>query len=123
MSDSSITLTFLKLMFALPLVMVLAYLFIKYVLSRSPLGAGGNRGGTMRLVARLSLGPKSWLDMVQVGDRYYLLGHNEGAFSLLREFEQMPGLPDQEAWAEGQNNNKFLSYLKAQMNRTTGKPE
>ena len=73
----------LRLAIFLPLVIGLAYWSIRF---------GAKKGGyltaaskNMRLLERLSLGPKACLCIVQVSGRYYLLGVTEREITLLRE--------------------------------------
>lgn len=78
----------LRLIFALPVVLVLAYLVVKYGYSNRMIAMGRRR--RMRLVEQLPLGPKTALNLVQVGNRYYLFAQQEGAFAVLKELETLP---------------------------------
>ncbi|HHX51437.1 MAG TPA: flagellar biosynthetic protein FliO [Clostridia bacterium] len=73
----------LRLAIFLPLVIGLAYWSIRF---------GATKGGyltaaskNMRLMERLSLGPKTGLCIVQVAGRYYLLGVTEREVTFLQE--------------------------------------
>lgn len=83
---------FLRLLIALPLTLLLAYGALRFALPRRFPLATGRR---MRLVEQLPLGPKAGLWLVQVGDRYYLVAHQEGAVTVVREYEELPpALPE-----------------------------
>ncbi|MCL6635842.1 MAG: flagellar biosynthetic protein FliO, partial [Peptococcaceae bacterium] len=71
-----------KLVVALPLVLGLACLSLKYGLARRYAVTPGSR--RMKLVEQLPLGPKAVLSLVQLGGRYYLLAHQDNAISLLK---------------------------------------
>lgn len=86
MTDS--VLAFLRLALALPLVLLLCVVVLKYLVPRTLSGfAGGRR---MRLVEQLSLGPKTGMSLVRVGGRYYLLAYHEGAVTVVREMDEPP---------------------------------
>lgn len=78
---------FLRLLIALPLTLLLAYGALKFLLPRRFPLASGRR---MRLVEQLPLGPKAGLWLVQVGEKYYLLAHHDGAITTVREYEELP---------------------------------
>lgn len=78
----------LRLIFALPCVLILAYLVVKYGFSHRMTTMGKRR--RMRLVEQLPLGPKVVLNLVQVGSQYYLFAQQEGAFAILKELETLP---------------------------------
>lgn len=77
-----------RLAVSLPLVAALAYFAIKYGLGRRSVGMYRRR--YMRVVEQLPLGPKVLLSLVQVGDKYYLLAHQDGSTILLAEMDEMP---------------------------------
>ncbi|GAB6180198.1 hypothetical protein JCM14036_15170 [Desulfotomaculum defluvii] len=79
---------FIKVMTLLPLILVLAYLSIKYGLARTRGFAMGTR--YMRRVDHLPLGPKAGLALVEVGGRYYLVAFQENHISLIKEFDSLP---------------------------------
>ncbi|HHW08101.1 MAG TPA: flagellar biosynthetic protein FliO [Clostridia bacterium] len=72
----------LRVIIFLPLVVLLAYWSIKFGASRGQLWQGS---GSMRVVERLPLGPKTGLCIVRVGEEYYLIGISEAGVSLLKE--------------------------------------
>ncbi len=71
-------------------IIVLAYLFTKYVAGRRALGGFGAPGGTGRFkaLARLALGREQSAVLVQAGERYLLLGVAPSGVTLLAEFTQ-----------------------------------
>lgn len=77
----------IQLVVYLILVCLLAYVVIRYGLGRRFAFLSGRR---MRVVEQLPLGPKAAMTLVQVGNRYYLLAHQDGAVTVVREFEQLP---------------------------------
>lgn len=78
-----------KLIILLPLVALLAYIFIRFGLTKMG-GALPGRVSQMRVVDRLSLSTKSSLLVVQVAGRYYLIAASDGNTSLLKELSSYP---------------------------------
>ncbi len=70
-------------------IVVLAYLFTRYVAGRggSFLGAGGGNG-QFKVLARLSLGREQSAALVRAGERYLLLGVAPSGVTLLAELTQ-----------------------------------
>jgi len=79
-----------RLLVALPLVLFLAFLLIKFGLSKR-YTAGGGGDSRMRLVEQLPLGAKATLSLVALGDKHYLLAHQENGVQLIKELDQLPG--------------------------------
>lgn len=77
-----------RLLVALPLVLGLAYLVLKYGLARRYVITSGYR--RMKLVEQLPLGPKTTLSLVGLGGRYYLLAHQDNSISLVKELNELP---------------------------------
>lgn len=77
-----------RLVISLPLVAVLAYWAIKFGLGRR--AAGLQKRRHMRVVEQMPLGPKISLSLVQVGDKYYLLAHQDGSTVLITQMNEMP---------------------------------
>ncbi len=69
-----------RLLVALPLILGIAYLVLKYGLARRYVVTTGNR--RMKLVEQLPLGPKTSLSLVSLGGKYYLLAHQDNSVSL-----------------------------------------
>ncbi|ACX53112.1 flagellar biosynthetic protein FliO [Ammonifex degensii KC4] len=82
--DKELLWALLKLIIFLPLVLGLLYLTLRYGLGRRFLPG---RGQHLEVVEQIPLGPKAVLSLVRVGERYYLIGHGEGAVTLLKELE------------------------------------
>ncbi|OPY57461.1 MAG: Flagellar biosynthesis protein, FliO [Pelotomaculum sp. PtaU1.Bin035] len=77
-----------RLLVALPLVLGLAFLLLRYGLARRYVTTPGNR--RMKLVEQLPLGPKTILSLVALGERYYLLAHQDNAVNLIKELNELP---------------------------------
>ncbi len=82
-------LSLLWLLLCVLVIIVLAYLFTKYVAGRngSFLGAGGT-SGRLKALARLSLGRDQSLVLVQAGERYLLLGAAPSGVTLVAELTE-----------------------------------
>lgn len=76
-----------RLVVALPLVLGLAYMVIKYGLARRYMAPAGKR--RMKLVEQLSLGPKATLSLVELGGKFYLLAHQDNCISLVKEISEL----------------------------------
>ena len=85
-------------------VVVLAYLFTKYIAGRGlgPMGLSGG-GEHFRVLERLPMGREQSVALVQAGERYFLLGVTASNVSLIAELTQeearalRPPRPDQPA--------------------------
>lgn len=87
----------LQLVVFLPLVCLLAYAVVRYGIGRRFSFLIGRR---MRVVEQLPLGPKSFLTLVQVGECYYLLAHQDAAVTVVEKFDRLPEeLPAPAAYA------------------------
>ncbi|MGI9951205.1 flagellar biosynthetic protein FliO [Moorellaceae bacterium AZ2] len=98
--ERDFTLALLRLFLFLPLVLVLAYVTVRYGLGRanSLMAAAGH----LKVVARLPVGPKAALLVVRCGRRYFLIGVGEGPPALLAE------LPD---YGEGEAEEQEVISL------------
>ena len=75
---------------AVVLIIYLSYLVSKYV------GKGMAKGGSsryMRLLDQIALGPDRQIAVVQIGDRYLLVGITSGQINVLAEIEDEDLLP------------------------------
>lgn len=80
----------IRLIIFLPLVGLLAYLSVKYGLGRRvPFQAAGH----MRILERISLGPKAHLWVVQVNRHCFLIATGEKGATLIKELDGYP-LPE-----------------------------
>jgi len=77
-----------RLAISLPLVAALAYWAIKFGLGRRT--AGMQRRRHMKVVEQMPLGPKASLSLVQVGDKYYLIAHQDGSTVLIAQMNELP---------------------------------
>lgn len=87
--DKDIITALVRIIILLPLVCGLAYLTVKFGFGRTrmPFMQGSRR---MRVLEHLSLGPKSGLTLVQVGNKYMLFAHQEGSIILVQEMDTLP---------------------------------
>lgn len=86
--DQEMVKAFVRMAVALPLVVVLAYLAVRYGLARQPFVVA--RGRRMRVLEQVPLGPKAFLVLVQVGRTYYLLACCEGPVTVIKEMDAPP---------------------------------
>ena len=87
MPEVSTWLSLLWVLVCVVLIVAMAYWFTKYVVGRGRLGAFGAARGTeqLKVLARLGLGKDQTVLLVQVGERYFLLGATPSAISNLAE--------------------------------------
>ena len=88
-NDNELIWAAVRVFVALPIVLILAYLLIKFGLSRRYSLTGGT-GNRMKLVEQLSLGPKATLSLVEMGGKYYLLAHQDNTMQLIKELDLLP---------------------------------
>lgn len=97
MSDGDLIWAGVRMLIALLMVVFLAYLVVKYGLARRyTVTSGRNK---MKLVEQLPLSPKTFLSLVKLGDKYYVLAHQDNGIQLLKELDE---LPSQEKAATGE---------------------
>ncbi len=80
----------LRMAIVLPLVLLVAYLSIKYGFMQN------NRffsGGNIRILEQVSLGHKAKICIVRVGEQYYLMGCSEQQVTLLKELDDYQEMP------------------------------
>ena len=99
----------LKLIFALPVVLFLAYYVVKF--GRSRRFHLNGRGRSMLVIEQLPLGPKSVLSIVQVGEFYYLLAQQENGIVLLEKTNHLPETVITNSHAQGRWSNNFRTVL------------
>lgn len=71
--ESNLWDAFVRIMVCLPIVAILAYLFIKFGFSKNHF----RRSGYLELVEQISLMPKASLNVVKVGEEYVLFSATE----------------------------------------------
>lgn len=86
--DAEIFKAALRMVISLPLVAALAYFAIKYGLGRRATVSFGQR--RMRLLEQAPLGHKASLSLVQAGNKYYLLAHQDGTVTVVKEMDALP---------------------------------
>jgi flagellar biosynthetic protein FliO len=84
---SSFTEAVLRLIFFLPLVVLLAYVSLKYGLGKLQKNTLNSQ---LQIVDRLSLGPKSGLFVIKVAEQYLLLAVTEQHIEILKELPEYP---------------------------------
>jgi len=88
--NSDLIWAIVRMLVALPLVLGMAYLVLKYGFARRYVTTSGNR--RMRLVEQLPLGPKTTLSLVTLGGAYFLLAHQDNSITLIKELGELPEL-------------------------------
>ncbi len=80
----------LQLLFIVALVLVLAYLFTRYVAGRGLLGglAAGRDGEDLKILAQLATGKDQRLLLVKAGGRFFLIGSAPSGISNIAEFTE-----------------------------------
>lgn len=95
MSGGGLAGAIIRLVIILPLILLLAYVSIKY-------GFFNQRrflsSGNLKILDRAALGPRAGICVVQVDERYFLLGYGDQQVSLLQELDGYPG-PTEDAFA------------------------
>lgn len=81
--DSSIAEAIIRLVVCLPVVVLMAYLFIKFGLAKNYL----RRQGHMEIMEQIALAPKATLSIVKVGNEHLLLAASEAGISLIKQIE------------------------------------
>ncbi len=90
--NSDLVWAIVRVLVALPLVLGMAYLVLKYGVARRYVMTTGSR--RMKLVEQLPLGPKTTLSLVTLGDEYFLLAHQDGSITLIKELGELPEIDD-----------------------------
>lgn len=100
-----------RLIVALPFVLGLTYLVLKFGLSRRYMAGSGNR--RMKMVEQLPLGPKTTLSLITLGGNYYLFAHQDNSVSLVKELGELPETVELvEDGASGAPQLSFEHYLR-----------
>ena len=81
---------YLRLLVAFPLVMILAYWGLRFLLPRFAPALG--MGKKIQVVERVALHPRAFLYIVKVGEDYFLLAATHSSVTLLKDLGR--------AWAE-----------------------
>jgi len=126
MAGESVLVELLRVLAALLVVVPAAYLSTRLLGGRMR----GRRGGVLKLVDSLPLGPQRGLHLVQVGERLFLIGSSERQISLLAEMDQTSpvrladgeGLSHECAPAQGVEAARLLAFLgRGQAGRNGGR--
>ncbi|MTI65711.1 MAG: flagellar biosynthetic protein FliO [Firmicutes bacterium] len=85
MNDTSFLFSFLKLLVALPIVVILAYISLrlsnKYLMKY-------NKGKNMKIIEKIPLHNKSSLCIAKLGEKYVVLGVSENNIQVLTELKE-----------------------------------
>lgn len=81
------TLLFLKMLFALVVVSVVAVLVLRYVLPKLAWARKFQKTGNFELIDRFGLDFRRTIYLVRVGKKYLVLGGSEGGLHCLSELE------------------------------------
>ncbi len=74
---------FIRVMVGLPVVAILAYLFIKFGFSKNNF----RRAGNLEIVEQIPLLPKATLNIVRVGDEYLLFSATENEIVFIKKLD------------------------------------
>ncbi|MCF8009902.1 MAG: flagellar biosynthetic protein FliO [Clostridiales bacterium] len=102
-----------RLAVSLPVVILLAYFAIRFSLGKQVVKKRGQR--RMRVLEQVSPGPKITVSLVQVGDRYYLLAHQESSTVLIKEMDELP--PEIEKEDSGGDKPSILEWFNQKKQR------
>lgn len=102
--DKEIWWAYFKIAISLPLVLLLAYISIRY-LGRKNFSCAGRR--RMRVREQLWLGAKTAIHLIEVGGNIFLIGQQEGGLFLLKELNELPAFLEEEKNALQEKLNTF----------------
>ena len=106
----------LRLAIFLPLVILLAYVSLKYGLGKVQKNSASSH---MQVVDRVSLGPKAGLLVVKVAEEYFLLAVSEQQIQIIKE---LPGYPPVESPSYAMTGlDKVVSQWRASLTSKNGK--
>lgn len=83
-SLSSSALDYVKLIFVLSAILILAYVTVRHVIPRF-LGMNNSPGGPIQVLARFPLEPKKTLYAVKAGADVFLIGSSESGMQFLKD--------------------------------------
>lgn len=104
------------------LILLLAYVFTRYVVGGRMLsGFGGmSRSGRLQLLEQLSLGREERIAVVQAGERYVLVGITKQSVTLLLELTAEEGARWEELRKQPQQMPTFKKELMERLKRKQG---
>lgn len=80
---------FLKTIIAMVIVIVLAFVFIRYIMPRLQLGRKGwRRGSSIKIIERTGLDPRKALYIIQVGRKIALIGTSDNSVNKIMDLEE-----------------------------------
>ncbi|MBT3182534.1 MAG: flagellar biosynthetic protein FliO [Deltaproteobacteria bacterium] len=86
------TWVFLKMIFVLGIVSVLAVLILKYAVPRIGLSKRFQKGSYFSILGRYQLEPRRSLYLVEVGGRYFVIGSADHGINLISELSMAEAL-------------------------------
>lgn len=111
MKDISVMESLAKLFFALPVVILAAYLSLRMG-SRTLKGLGGSK--YLQVVETVQVYNKAALSVVRIGEAYHVLGVTEHSVQTIRELtrEEVETLKKEKTENNGSISNKWLHSIK-----------
>ncbi len=106
MNEGEFFLVVLKLIVTLVVILCLAYLSIRFGLSKIYTPSG--RTNYMKIIEQLYLGPKILLILVQVGEEYFLLASSNGQISGMKNLAGKPETLELNASADEKENQPYI---------------
>ncbi len=116
--------TYLRILVALPLVLLLAYYGLRYLLKN--FGPAFHMGRRVQVVERTALNARTFLYVIRVGNSYLLVSSSPSGVNLLKDLgenweEDYPWeLAGQAAGEESQTFAGLLSRIRERKNRQAG---
>ncbi|MDK2820381.1 MAG: flagellar protein FliO/FliZ [Clostridia bacterium] len=86
--DQDLTLALIRLIIFLPVVLVLAYVTVRFGLGRASSTVMG--AGHLQVIDRISLTNKTAVAVIRCGTRYFLISFGDGSPKLLAELPDFP---------------------------------
>lgn len=83
---------FLKMLFMLGIVTILAILILKYAVPQLGLMKRFQKGNYFRILGRYNLEPRRSLYLITVGGRYFVLGSSDHGVGLITELSEREAL-------------------------------
>jgi len=102
----------IRIIICLPIVLILIYLVIKFGLARNY----SRSQGKLKVLEQVILAPKATINVVKVGDEYFLIGSTEKDITLLKQLEDYPENDIQ------QSHYSFADFLRS-FTRRNGRNE
>lgn len=115
MDNTALLVSFLKIIIAIPIVILLAYISLRM---GNKLLAKGYDGKNIKIIERINLSNKAALYIAKISDEYFLLGVSDQNITLLKELTDIKELKNIE-----KNPISFEHTLLKNLNRMRKKSE